>query len=712
MALIGTIRKNSWLLVVMIALGLGGFLLMDMMNAGSPGGQSGSQFVLGEVAGEKIDRGNFERVYSLVYGNSGGDVYTRRNFLWNYFVEEALVTQEADEIGLGVSNTELVDLEFGPNPSPIIVQRFSNPNAPGQVNREQLNYFKQLIQDGGVDAAIQQGQLSPSFPDYWVHQEQEIKKERLQSKLNNLVTKAMYVPTWMAEMGFSEQNHFVDFTYVKVPFDEIDNSEVSLSDADYEAYLKENGAAYKVDEETRKLDYVVFNVMPTAEDSAANRKIIADLVDDFAAAENDSTFVLTNEGQITPVFYTKAELPAAVADTVMSLPVGQVYGPYQEGGAYKAVKVRDRVMMADSADTRHILRSATTPTEFAAAKKTIDSLTNLLETGVASFDSLAPKFSQDPGSANNGGKYEGVTPNQFVPEFNEVLFKTGSVGNYYAIRTDFGWHLVEILKRSAAQSERVQVAYISENIIPSKDTQAKAYERASSFVGENRSLEDLQKAVGEQSDLSIESSQPLKKNDFTVGELGAGDDSREIVRWAFTAGKGDVSPTVYTYKDNVSYFDSKYVVVALTNVQKAGIPSVATVKEEIEPAVINKKKGEMLKEQLAGMDMQAIASQYDVPVDTARNVTFSQAFVQNLGTEPKVIATAFGLDQGQTSEPIAGQSGVFKITMVKKPVLAEPTNLPQVRQRMAANIRSQVNANLIKSMREGANVEDYRSKFY
>ncbi len=712
MALIGTIRKNSWLLVVMIALGLGGFLLMDMMSAGNPGGGSSSQFVLGEIAGEKIDRGNFERVYSLVYGSSGGDVYTRRNFLWNYFVEERLVTKEADAIGLGVSPTELIDLEFGPNPSPIIVQRFSNPNAPGQVNREQLNYFKQLIQDGGVQSAIEQGQLSPSFPDYWLHQEQEIKKERLQSKINALVTKAMYVPTWMAEMGFAEQNHFVDFAYVKVPYDEIDNTEVSLSDEDYETYLKANAARYKVDEETRKVDYVVFDVLPTAADSAHNRKMIADLIDKFQAAENDSNFVLANEGQITPVFYTKEELSPVIADTVMNMSEGQVYGPYFEAGAYKAVKVLDRFLMADSADTRHILRTASTPADFAAAKKTIDSLTNLLETGVASFDSLAAKFSQDPGSANNGGKYEGVTPNQFVPEFNEVLFKTGEIGKLYAIRTSFGWHLVEVLSRNAAKTERVQVAYIMENIVPSKETQAEAFERASAFIGENRTLDELHKAVAEQSDLTIKSSAPLKKNDFSVGELGSGDDSREIVRWAFTAGEGEVSPTVYTYKDNVDYYDNKYVAVALSTVQKAGVPTVAAVKEEIEPAVMNEKKGEMLKAKMASMDMQAIASQYDVPVDTARNVTFSQAFVQNLGAEPKVIATAFGLDQGQVSEPIVGQSGVFKVVMTKKPALAAPTNLPQVRQRMAANIRSQVNSNLIKAMREGATVEDYRSKFY
>ncbi|GJM34999.1 MAG: peptidylprolyl isomerase [Saprospiraceae bacterium] len=696
----------------MIGLGLGGFLIMDMMSAGNPGGGSSSQFVLGKIAGEKIDRGNFERVYSLVYGNSSGDVYSRRNFLWNYFVEEKLVTQESEAIGLGVSNTELIDLEFGPNPSPIIVQRFSNPQAPGQVNREQLNYFKQLIEQGGVKEAIDQGQLSPTFPDYWLHQEKEIRKERLQSKINALVSKAMYVPTWLAEMGFAEQNHFVDFTYAKVPFDEIDNSEISLTDADYSAYLKENAARFKVEEETRKMDYVVFDVLPTAADSAANREFIAGLIEPFRIAENDSNFVLSREGQIAPVYYSKDQLSPVIADTVMAMSIGEVYGPYFEAGAYKAVKVLDHVTMADSADTRHILLSATAPAEFAKAKKTVDSLANLLETGVATFDSLAIKFSQDPGSASTGGVYEGVTPNQFVPQFNEVLFKTGQVGQLYKVRTDFGWHLIEILKRNSNTTTRVQVAYVMENIVPSKDTQAEAYERASAFAGENRTIDEMIAAAADQPDLSVKTTKALLKNDFSVGEMGAGDDSREIVRWAFTASKDEVSPTVYTYKDNVAYFDSKYVIVGLKSIQKAGIPSIENIKEEIEPAVINKKKGELLKQQMESMDMNAVASQYDVPIDTARNATFSQSFVQNLGNEPKVIANAFGLEQGQVSAPIVGESGVFKVMMIKKPVLAAPTNLPQVRQRMASNVRSQVTSNLIQAMKDKAGIEDYRSKFY
>jgi len=159
MALIGQIRKRSWILIVMVGIGLGGFIFMDYSSAKSRGGGA-TQNELGAVNGEKVSRQKFEQVYSLLYSNASGDANGRRSFLWNYFVEEAVVKEEASNLGLGVSVTELKDLEFGPVPSRIIVQRFSNPNAPGQVDRAQLNNIKQIIESGTINDAITQGQLS------------------------------------------------------------------------------------------------------------------------------------------------------------------------------------------------------------------------------------------------------------------------------------------------------------------------------------------------------------------------------------------------------------------------------------------------------------------------------------------------------------------------------------------------------------------------
>lgn len=701
MALISKIRKNSWILVVLIALGLIGFIVMDM-TSGQQSLFGSSQFTLGSIDGKKVDWNQFNRVEQILYGESGGEVYSRRQTLWNYFVEEAIVQEEAEALGLGVSKAELLDLQFGPNPSPIIQQRFADP-ATRQVNFQQLNEIRKAIEEGTF--------TDPRMRSYWAQQEKEIVKERLQSKINNMIAKAVYTPTWMAEMGFVEQNQTIDFTYVKIPFDEIDNTEVTLSDEDYKQYIRENEARLKQEEETRKLEYVVFDILPSSQDSAELRGQIAGLIPEFEATEDDSAFVARNYGDISAMYFTKEELPAAIADTVFRIPVGSVYGPYADAGSFQAVKVLGRELMADSADSRHILIQAAAPAAFPAAKKTIDSLENLLLAG-ASFDTLALKFSQDPGSSGKGGKYENTTPNQFVPEYNDVLFVTGQPGRYYKVRTSYGWHLIEVLSRSASKTERVKVAFIREAIVPSEATQNEAYRRAQAFVGQNRDIEQFRKSVEGMDGMEAEISPSLKKNDFAVGSLGAAQASRDMVRWAFNANKGEVSPEIYTYQDPVSYYTNKYVVASLRSVQKAGLPSIENIKDEIEQQVINRKKGELIKQRIQGTDLAAIAAGFSAQVDTATNVNFASSFVPTLGSEPALIGEVFNLEQGQVSKPVVGNAGVYVAQVINKPAVGQANNIPQMRRVMAQAVRGQVGSQLIQAMKKNADIEDYRSKFY
>lgn len=715
MALIGQIRKNSWLLIVMIGIGLGGFILMDFITAKQRGGSGGGQFDLGKVDGQKIDRQEFERAYSLLYSNSTGDVNGRRNFLWNYFVEEVLVNNEAENLGLGVSKAELNDLEFGTNPSRIIVSRFSNPNAPGQVDRQQLNNIKQIIEEDRVEDAIAQGQLSQQFIPYWKLQRKEITKDRLQTKITNLVQKAMYAPGWMTQMGHSDQSQLVDFSFVKVPYDEIDPTEVSLSNADYEAFLNENAEAFKQDEEARVLSFVTFNVAPTEADKEACKQRLADLIPGFKDAETsakDSAYVQRYGGLIDATYLKETDLSLALKDTLFDIPVGEVYGPYEDNGVFNIVKVRSRKMIPDSVKSRHILRPVNTIEEFTAAQNTIDSLKNLIENGTNTFEELAAVFGTD-GTSTKGGDLGYAGPGAMVKPFNDLIFFEAEEGQLYTVVTQFGLHLVEVTGRKYINNnEGVQLAFITEDIVPSEDTRNEAYEKANAFVGQNRSIEEMEAAAAENPDLTVETTAPLLSNDYAVGSLGATDDARDVVKWGFSARKGDVSNVVYTFKDQRFFYDNKYVAVALKAVQKPGIPAVENIKDEIQTFVLDQKRAEMIMGQIQGMDMDAVAAKYSVPVDSVSGVSFKALNVTGLGNEPKVVATAFGLENGAVSSPVEGNTGVYIIKMINKPGPTTPNNLTQIRQTMQRDDRGKVVGQLFTSMKDKAKVQDNRSTFY
>ncbi len=168
MALISKIRKHSWLLILMLALGLGGFVAMDMISAGSRA--SGNEFTIGQVNGEKLDWNEFQRAERILYPNSTGDVYGQRNYIWNYMVEEQLLKEEAEALGLSVSTEEMEELQFGTRLSPIIQRNFRDPNT-GQMDRSTLDQIK---------TNLGTGTLQPQLEEFWKFQSGEIVKDRLQ----------------------------------------------------------------------------------------------------------------------------------------------------------------------------------------------------------------------------------------------------------------------------------------------------------------------------------------------------------------------------------------------------------------------------------------------------------------------------------------------------------------------------------------------------
>ena len=701
MALIGTIRKNGWILIATMVLALGGFILMDIVSNTQRYG-AGDVNSLGNVNGKEIKRSEFDNYEKLVYTNAQGNSYQIRTQVWDYFVQEAIISQEAEDAGLGVSRDELLDLQFGEMISPVIVERFKD--ASGQPNRAMLQNVKQSIDAGTF--------TDPMNRAYWAVQEKEVIKKRLEDKLMTVVSKGMYTPAWMAEMAFKEGNERLDFRYVAVPYDRVKDTEVAVTDSDYEQFLDENPHLYDQTEETRVLAYAEFTVVATPQDSATARSAVAALLEGFRNAKSDSTYVIANNGTIDGEFKRKTQLPFTMADTLASRPVGTIVGPYLDMSEWKITKILDRKVLPDSVRARHILiRNAQDP----ASKGTIDSLKTLVESGKARFDSLAVKMSQDPGSGAKGGDLGWFPEGAMVKEFNDVCFMTGEQGKLYTVSTQFGWHLIEITGKKFIKSEAsIKVATIGRKIEPSKNTQQAAKDKALAVLQSAKKLEDFVSAGGQQG-FFIQNSPMLKENDYNVGNLGSGEDAREMVRWAFNEKTklGDVSPELFVFRDQTGgYFDSKYVVAALRTIVPEGKASLATLKslQEAEVKVRNIAKGKFIAEKIKdNQDFSAIAAQWNARMDTVRNVSF----LQTQAGEPRIQGTLFAMTAGQVSKPIVGTSGVYVISPVTdRAQVQTPSDLTMFRRQVSSTAIVNVRSNLMKSLVKNAELKDNRAKFF
>jgi len=710
MALIGKIRKNFWFVLLLLGLALAAFVVMDVSSAAGLGGGQ-ADMKLGEVNGQKISYRDFQRTEQVYFGNQG-DPYTTRDNVWNYYVEKSIIDNESDDLGISVSKDELMDLQFGSNMSPIMSQNWRNPQT-GQIDRNQLNSFKTAIENNE--------ELDPRFRDFWAEQEHQIIKYHKQNKITNLVSKAIYTPSWLAEQAYSEQNAKVDFEFVKIPFDQINDSDITIEDADYSNYLNTHKDRYTNTEETRTLEYVVFDVSPTDADKQAINQQMVDLKARFAETNDDSLFAFSNEGFYRDIYYSQEGLEKnfteSIRNNIQNMAIGEVVGPIEENNIYRNIKLLDKRVVPDSVKARHILRMVTAgdAAGLERANGTIDSILNLVERGSERFETLANELSQDPGSKSKGGELGYFVQETMLPQFKNACFIYGKEGGYYKVRTNAGVHLIHIQDQKFLDNNpKYKLAFINKAIIPSTETQDRVNEEVADLVASHPYLDDMISVISERNDVAIDRVTNIKANDFVFADLPSGNTSRDIIRWAFngTTDVNDMAPDVFIYTEPNLFYNSKYVLAGLKSIEPAGLRSVASAMDEIGPLVRNEKKGAIIAERLNGKGIDAAASAFGVGIESASGVTFNSRFVPTLGQEPKVIAQAFGSDVNNVSQPIVGNSGVFIVKPTNKTEAGAATNLPSFRSTEANTLRNTVGQKLIDSMRKLANVEDERFTFF
>lgn len=700
MALIGTIRKNGWILIVLLAMALGGFVLMDIVQNAS-NYSAGDINTLGKVNGKEIKRTELETYQSLIYTNADNP-YQARQQSWEYFVKNALFSQEAEALGLGVDREELRDLQFGDNLSPIITSRYRTPEGLPDFNY--LNQVKSAIDAG------QLGQADPRFVASWAEQEKEVIADRLEDKVMAMINKGLYTPKWLAEVTFRESNERRDFAYLRIPFDKVSDTEAPVTDADYKAFLKDNPKLYTQLEETRVIVYVPIDVVPTANDSSLAYDGVAKLLDGLRNTDNDSVFVLSNNGTYSPAYKTKSELSPTMGDSLMKLPLGTIFGPYLDGGAWNIAKIIDRKVVPDSVRVSHIALQNTPENAVR-----IDSLLDLLNTGKARFDSLASQFSQDTKSATEGGDLGWIGRTAEGNDLANLIFYQAEPGKNYRLENPQVLQIVRVTDRKFDKNETgLRAVFLSQKIEPSKSTQQAMKDKAQALVLSAKNLDDLTAQAGEQN-LQVLTSGTMNATDFMVGVLGSGDDAREIVRWAFDKKTkvNSVAQEVFSFRDQSGgYFDSRYVVAALKSITPKGPASVATLKAipEADQKVKNLKKAEVITGKMlqAAGDLAAIAATWAVSVDTARGATMIQ-----VGSDPRVVGTAFALDKGVVSPPITSNSGVYVVLpLTDKPQIQVPADLTMFKRQASSSAQAVFRMGFVESMKKAAEVADFRSRFY
>jgi peptidyl-prolyl cis-trans isomerase D len=710
MSVIQKIRdKYARWAVVAIALSLLGFILMDALaGRGSIFGQQST--TVGKVNGKKIDYIDFNKKVQAQEEMARSQGYDmgeagRQQVIesaWNQEVMQHLLQEQIDELGLTVSKKELNDILFGDNPPQDLKQNFSDPNTGVYNAQAAQQYINQVKSQGTPEQRAQ-------FNEYLG----QLEFGRMTEKYATLLSSTIYFPKWFIEKQNADNSQIGRASYISVPYTTISDSAVKVSDAEIKEYMNDHKDEFEQKDETRSIQYVVFNASPSQADSAAVYQQVQGLKPRFETAADAATFVAQQGSSLNfaDQYFGQSQIQVPNKDSIFALPAGGVYGPYLDANNYVLAKKLDVKTMPDSAKVRHILIATGNPQSGqqllpdSVAKRRIDSIAAAINGGV-SFDTMVVRYSDDPGSKEKGGVYDYFPQGQMVKAFNEFAFGK-PVGTREVVKTEFGYHLVEVLGQKGSQPY-YKIAYLAKPIVPSNETDQKASGAASRFGAESRN----QKAFNENFDKTLKSqgynkmvAQDIRPSDFSIQGLGS---NRTLVRNIFEADGGDV-----LQPERVG---DNYVVVTVSEINEAGMQSVNKARSVVEPVLRNQKKAAQIKQKLSNISsLEAAASTVGQPVQVADSLRFNGANAV-FGYEGKVLGAIFNpANKGKVvPEAIEGQSGVYVLRVdALNTTPVQGASVEQQREMLKQQARQGLMyRNPIQALQEAANITDNRAKFY
>ncbi len=461
--------------------------------------------------------------------------------------------------------------------------------------------------------------MHESVPDF----ESEIKDEITIRRLQALITAGVTVSDQEARDTYLKQNIKIKFDYAVISADDLRKT-INPSDAELEAFFKTNAARYaEAVPEERKITYFAF---------------------------------------------TDSQIPGGVPPPSQQA-VQQYYNEHESDYS-----------VPEEAKSRHILISvppnADAKTD-AAAKAKAEMVLKLLQAG-GSWTELAKKYSDDPGSKDTGGELGFATRGKMVPAFDNAIF-TQKIGEIDIVKTNFGYHVVQVEERQAAHTQ--PLSEVQASIIATLTRQAET--AAEDSYAEQLTSEAIKNGLEKTAaahHLELVTTEPVAQD----GVIAALPDSAQILSKAFQAKQGDPPQSAPTGEG--------FAIFQVTGIVPAHAPAFADWKshvlddyrQEKLPALLSEKTNELADQAKAANDLAKAAKAAGATVKTS-DLVGESGQVPDFGEVGQVAPQLFEMNVGAISGPIdAGRTGVVvKIDQKQAPSADEiEKNLDQTRDEL------------------------------
>jgi len=470
--------------------------------------------------------------------------------------------------------------------------------------------------------------------------EKELKKELQETRLQSFITAGVTVSDQQVRDSYTQQATKIKFDYAVVSADDLRKT-INPTDAELQAFFKQNAPKYaKAVPEARKIQYIAF---------------------------------------------TTANLPGGVPQ-VTDAEVQQYYTQHQ-----KDYQVDDQVKV------RHILikvdPNADAKADAAAKQKAEDVLKQLRSGG--NFADLAKKYSDDPGSKDQGGELGFIKHGVTVPEFDKASFALQPGQTSDLVKTKFGYHIIQSEEKQTAHTRPLDEVKSTIMSVLTRQKEAQAQQAfAQQLANEAQKSGMAQTAAAHH--LQVVTTDYLAQSAI-IPSLA---DGSQMLTAAFSAKQG-AAPQVASTGDG-------YAVFQVQDVHAAHAPSFDEYKSHILddfrddqlPSLLSRKTAELADKAKAGGDLAKAAKEVGATVKSS-DLVGRDAQVPDVGQLSSTAPALFDLNVGQLSQPINSQrTGVVaKLTEKQQPTPDEiKKNFDQTRDSLLKQRRDEMFAVFVTNL--------------
>ena len=706
MALLGQIRERSIFLIIVIGMALFAFVISGVFTSDGGGGSISEP--IAKVNDVEIDLDLFRFNVEQTERNYNFSTLKSVDAVWNQTIRNAVLENQYKILGIDAGIAQLEEI-ISSNDAFLNDQRFLNESGFFD-----FGLFTNFI--------ISMKTNNPEGYENWKAQESQLISMAKQNIYLGLVRSSATFSDFEGKFAYHTENDNVSIEYVQIPYSIISDSMVSVSDNEIKKYITQNPDKFKRNE-TRSIDYVLFNEAPTEEDILEQRNSLEKLIGNRIEYNDvskltDTILGLKNTNDISgfvsqhsnipfdSIYKSKGELISEYSEILFNLNENKVFGPYIEGKNIKISKMIDQ-KKDGSIRASHILISYK---ESLGASNLISRSKE--EAKQKAFEILRqirrnPKIFNEAASKNSDGpsKDKGGDLGFFQEGFMEKSFfdfvNNNKVGKTGVVETKYGYHVIKITDKE----DVVLLANVVQELNPSEYTSNQIFKNATDFeiqaLKSNR--EDFE-SIAENLALNYKQVDYLNILDEQIPGLG---EQRQIIKWSFSdnSEEGDIK------KFNLS--SGGYAVVKISKIRDTKIAEFDEIKEEVRSKLVIQKKSDLLLKKYKSIkSIEELSKKSNQEIQTASALNQKNSVLSGSGQEPYIIGASFALKENEESNLLVGNKGLYKIKVTGKETAPDLASYLAYRNSLRTNENIRINSEIFNALKMSSEIEDNRHLYY